>query len=143
MNIDTTYYGRFISVLEKAHGLLLKTNPETIDHDMYRSACVKEFEIIIEQSGKLLRKVLKSYFHSSQAVDNLNFKDIFRYAVKHGIMDDESGERWLQYRDNRNSTAHNYGVKFAEETLVLLPVFISDAKQLREVFKKHDNDSER
>lgn len=58
MEIDTTYYERCISTLEKAHGLLSKANPETIDYDMYRSACVKEFEIILEQSGKLLRKVL-------------------------------------------------------------------------------------
>ncbi len=51
MNIDTEYYQRCISTLEKAHGLLLLANPELIDYDMYRSACVKEFEIILEQSG--------------------------------------------------------------------------------------------
>ncbi|WP_257282160.1 MULTISPECIES: hypothetical protein [unclassified Endozoicomonas] len=28
---------------------------------MYRSACVKEFEIILEQADKLLRKYLKVY----------------------------------------------------------------------------------
>lgn len=52
MEIDTEYYQRCISTLEKAYGLLLATNPELIDYDMYRSACVKEFEIILEQSGK-------------------------------------------------------------------------------------------
>ena len=51
MNIDTEYYQRCISTLEKAYGLLLLANPELIDYDMYRSACVKEFEIILEQSG--------------------------------------------------------------------------------------------
>jgi hypothetical protein len=55
MKTDTNYYERCISTLEKAHGLLLKADPENIDYDMYRSACVKEFEIILEQSGKLLR----------------------------------------------------------------------------------------
>ena len=39
-------------------------------------------------------------------------------------------ERWLIYRDNRNSTAHDYGLGFAEETLVLLPQFIKDATAL-------------
>ncbi len=44
---------------------------------MYRSACIKEFEIILEQAGKLMRKVLKPYFHSAKAVDKLIFKDNF------------------------------------------------------------------
>ncbi len=81
MKIDTTYYERCITTLEKAHTMLLKANPENIDYDLYRSACVKEFEIILEQSGKLLRKALKPYFHSSKAADQLVFKDVFRHAV--------------------------------------------------------------
>ncbi len=130
MKIDTEYYQRCISTLEKAHGLLLIANPEHIDYDMYRSACVKEFEIILEQSGKLLRKVLKPYFHSPKAVDQLYFKDVFRQAVLRSIVDAELCERFLEYRDNRNNTAHDYGVNFASETLTLLPNFIADAKLL-------------
>jgi hypothetical protein len=138
MKIDTTYYERCISTLEKAHSLLLKSNPENIDFDMYRSACVKEFEIILEQSGKLLRKLLKPYFHSSKAVDELVFKDVFRHAVLRNIITAETCERWLQYRDNRNNTAHDYGVNFAEETLVLLPQFIADASALAQANNQHN-----
>lgn len=136
MNMDTAFLERCISTLEKAHGLLLKTEPEDIDHDMYRSACVKEFEIILEQSGKLLRKTLKPYFHSPQAVDSLYFKDIFRHATKRSIITSDECERWLKYRDNRNNTSHDYGVNFANETLVLLPQFILDAAALAEAIKK-------
>jgi hypothetical protein len=81
MKIETAYYDRCIDTLEKAYGLLLKADRELIDYDMYRSACIKEFEIILEQSGKLLRKALKPYFHSSKAVDKLYFNDVFRQAV--------------------------------------------------------------
>ncbi len=140
MYIDTMYYERCISTLEKAHALLSKANPEQIDYDMYRSACIKEFEIILEQSGKLLRKILKPYFHSSSAVDKLFFKDVFRHAVLRTIITDESCERWLQYRDNRNNTAHDYGVNFAEETLKLLPQFIIDATALAEAIKQHNEE---
>ncbi len=130
MNIDTTYLKRCIATLDKALDLLKKSNPENIDFDMYRSACIKEFEIILEQSGKLLRKVLKPYFHSSKAVDQLVFKDVFRQAALRNILTDDACERWLQYRDNRNNTAHDYGISFAEETIVLLPQFIADANEL-------------
>lgn len=136
MQIDTTFLERCISTLDKAHALLRQANPENIDYDLYRSACVKEFEIILEQSGKLLRKSLKPYFHSSRAVDQLTFKDLFRHAVLHNIIADDVCERWLQYRDNRNNTAHDYGEDFAEETLTLLPQFISDAAALAEIIKK-------
>ncbi len=130
MKIETAFLERCISTLDKAQTLLKQANPENIDFDMYRSACIKEFEIILEQSGKLLRKALKPYFHSSKAVDQLVFKDVFRHAVQRNILTDEACERWLQYRDNRNSTAHDYGVNFAEETVVLLPQFIADATEL-------------
>ena len=39
-------------------------------------------------------------------------------------------ERFLQYRANRNTTAHDYGVGFANETLVLLPMFLIDVRAL-------------
>lgn len=130
MEIDTLYLKRCTSTLEKAYSLLQKADKETIDYDMYRSASIKEFEIIIEQGGKLLKKALKPYFHSSKAVDALVFKDIFRNAALHTIIDADTCERWLIYRDNRNSTAHDYGLGFAEETLQLLPQFIIDAKAL-------------
>jgi nucleotidyltransferase substrate binding protein (TIGR01987 family) len=140
MKIDTTYLERCIATLEKAQGLLQNTTPENIDYEMYRSACIKEFEIILEQSGKLLRKALKPYFHSSQAVDQLYFKDVFRNAVLRNIITAETCERWLQYRDNRNNTAHDYGVNFAEETLVLLPGFITDAADLAIAINQQNTD---
>lgn len=40
------------------------------------------------------------------------------------------------YRDNRNNTAHDYGVNFAEETMVLLPQFIADASDLVTAFQE-------
>jgi hypothetical protein len=140
--IDTTYLERCISTLDKAYGLLLKADPAEIDYDMYRSACVKEYEIILEQCGKLLRKILKPYYHSSKAVDQLYFKDVFKQCVLRSIINLELCERFLEYRDNRNNTAHDYGVNFAEETLILLPNFIADASFIAAAIKQHNNDIE-
>ena len=140
MKIDTAYLERCINTLDKAQTLLKQSDPENIDFDMYRSACIKEFEIILEQSGKLLRKALKPYFHSSNAVDKLIFKDVFRHALLRSIITGEACERWLQYRDNRNSTAHDYGIHFAEETITLLPQFIADATPLAAAIQKLNNE---
>lgn len=70
-------------------------------------------------------------------MDRLNFKDIFRYAAKHGLISLEESERWLIYRDHRNDTAHDYGVNFADEILQLLPQFICDAYRANETIKSH------
>ncbi len=139
--LDTTFINRCIITLEKALDHLEKSDQEDISYDLYRSACVKEFEIILEQAGKILKKSLKPYYSSSIETDKLYFKDIFRNSAKHGIISIEEAERWLLYRDNRNSTAHDYGVGFAEETLVLLPQFIVDAKSLVQAIKDQ-NDTE-
>jgi hypothetical protein len=142
MIIDTTFYERCILTLQNAHAMLNQADPDTIEYDMYRSACVKEFEIILEQSGKLLRKILYPFFHSSKEVDKLNFKDLFRHAALRSLINTTACERWLEYRDNRNNVAHDYGVNFAQETLVLLPAFIDDAFELLEIIKKQGHASE-
>ncbi len=133
LNID--YFVRCIETLERAFNFLNEQPNDSDLYDIYRAACVKEFEIILEQSGKLLKKCLKPYFASSKQVDQLTFKDIFRFAAKHNLMIIEDSERWLIYRDNRNNTSHDYGVGFADDTLTLLPQFIVDAYQLSEIIK--------
>ena len=143
MIFDTTYYLRCISTLNKAYSLLISTNPELIEYDLYRSACIKEFEIILEQSGKLMRKLLKPYFPTGKDVDKLYFKDLFRHALLRDILSEEECERWINYRDNRNSTSHDYGVNFAQETLKLIPQFILDSYSLAEFINKMKYDSER
>ena len=130
MHIDTSFLQRCVQTLERSLELLNSSDKDSIEYDMYRSASVKEFEIILEQSGKLLKKALKPYFHSSKEADRLYFKDIFRHAANHSLITTEETERWMEYRDNRNSTAHDYGKGFAEETLSLLPQFIIDAKSV-------------
>ncbi|MDE0040131.1 MAG: nucleotidyltransferase substrate binding protein [Gammaproteobacteria bacterium] len=131
MNIDTTFLRRCIASLERA---LQETgeleDSEDVLYDIYRAACVKEFELVLEQSGKLLRKRLAAYFATNRQADRLNFKELFRHAAKRCLMDCDAVERWLRYRDNRNDTAHDYGENFAEATLKLLPAFVEDAKAL-------------
>ena len=133
MNIDTTFLRRCIASLERATQEIGSIDPHDVLYDIYRAACVKEFELVLEQSGKLLRKRLAAYFASNRQADRLNFKDLFRHAARHDLMDVEAVERWLRYRDNRNETAHDYGEGFAETTLKLLPDFVDDAKALADM----------
>ena len=86
MTINTLFFEHRIQTLERAQTLLCQSETESIDYEMYRSACVKEFEIILEQAGKLLRKCLKDYSHSPKAVDRLIFKVVFRQAANYDLL---------------------------------------------------------
>ncbi len=135
MSINTEFLRRCLNTLERALDGLTRSDLGDVAYDIYRAACVKEFEIVLEQSGKLLRKHLATFFASNQQTDRLAFKDLFRHAAKHGLIEPDACERWLEYRDNRNNTAHDYGEGFAETTLKLLPNFIDDAKVLAGVLE--------
>ena len=132
MKIDTTFLRRCIDSLERALEGIGQHNARDDDfmYDIYRAACVKEFELVLEQSGKLLRKRLAAWFASNKQADRLHFRDLFRHAARHNLISPAAAERWLRYRDNRNLTAHDYGEDFAEDTLALLPEFIVDARAL-------------
>lgn len=127
--INTDYLQKCIDTLERSYQMLLSAEEGTIDHESYR----KTFEMTLEQSGRLLKKRIAPYFSSKRAADMLTFKDIFRHAHKYSLLTDAETERWMKYRDNRNSTAHDYGQRFAEETLSLIEDFLADAKRLKEV----------
>ena len=128
--IDTGFLRRCILALEVAFNEVKSYGESDILHDLYRDTCVKEFELVLEQSGKLLRKRLAAFFASNRQADQLYFKDLFRHAAKHQLIDVETAERWLVYRECQNDSANRYGEHFAESVLELLPDFIADAKLL-------------
>lgn len=66
MNIDTKFLRRRINTLELAlEGISRLDRQKDLTHEIYRAACVKEFELVLEQSGKLLTKRLAIYFSST------------------------------------------------------------------------------
>ena len=131
--INTEYLEKCIRTLEQSYKLLKAAEADSIEYEMYRNSLVKGFEMSMEQSGKLLRKKLSPYFSGKRELDRIAYKDLFRHALKHSLLESREVERWLQYRDNRNSTTHDYGQEFAEETLGLIESFIEDATRLKEV----------
>ena len=140
MPINTDFLVRCVNTLESAFEHLQQREPSDELYDIFRAASVKEFEIVLEQSGKLLTKRLRPYFASNRRADKLTFQNAFRHAAKHDLISVAACERWLAYRDNRNDTAHDYGEQFAETTLKLLPSFIDDARDLARVIAESPDD---
>ena len=115
-------------------------DPTSVRFDLFRNAAIKSFEISLETAGKLIRKALREFAGTPRAIDALVFNELLRAAGKHGLMSLAEVERWLRYRANRNPTAHDYGVGFANETLGLLPAFIVDARALAAALQRLFNE---
>ena len=139
MKLNTEHLSKTSDTLAAALQFLQNTpkEQETL-YDLYRNAVIKSFELSLETSGKLLRRLLKQFVANPTEIDQLFFNDVFRHCAKYGILDEEAVSRWLKYRKSRNQTAHDYGEQLAEETLQLLPDFINDIRALIEKVKKYE-----
>lgn len=140
MKLNTDHLLRCIRTLESSLALLKEAPADSIDYAVFRNAVVKGFELVLEISGKLLRKSLKAYGGSPKSVDELFYKDVLRHAGKHGLLDPAEIERWFVYRDNRNNTAHDYGEGFARLTLALMPAFLDDARRVESILREKFGD---
>ena len=113
--VDVAFLRRCLSTLEHALAELGRSDPRR--HRVRQSSArpaSRSSRSSWSRAAKLLRKRLAPFFASNRQVDHLVFKDIFRHAAKHGLI--EIGGlrvRWMEYRDNRNETAHDYGAAFA------------------------------
>ena len=89
------------------------------------------FEVALEQSGKLRGKSLRPWFASNRQADRLTFRDIFRHAARHGLIDIDAGERWLGYRDAVDGLVdrENDGW-FHAPSIDLLRALLADARAL-------------
>lgn len=122
---------RTADTLEQALGALSRTGPgDGIMYDLYRNAAIKSFELSLETAGKLLRKALRLFGGNPREADRLVFNDVLRQCGRHGLLDQTAVERWLAYRANRNTAAHDYGEGFANETLRILPAYLADVRAL-------------
>ena len=130
MQLDTTFLERCIDALENAHTQLPQEQTDDFMYDIVRAACVKEFEIVVGISDKLLRRRMYGYFNERRQADNLTPRDLLRHAAKFGLIDIDTSERWLNYHINRSDTIYDYNDETADHTLGTLPQFITDARAL-------------
>lgn len=128
LNVDQLR--RCIRTLESSLALYGQATPYSIDQEVFRNAIVKGYELTQETAFKLIKKALKAYGHGGRKLEATPVKDLLRLAAVHGLMTLPEVERWFQYRDNRNSTAHDYGEEFSHETLRLMTPFVLDATTL-------------
>ena len=131
--INTDNLTRSVNTLQLAFDSLRKQEPEELIYDVYRGACMNEFQVVIELSASLLRRRLRPYFATVRQVNDLTFAQVFREAARLHLISLNECRKWLNYRDHHNTIAHGYGREFAEEALTMLPPLIEDARGIADM----------
>ncbi|MFH0799717.1 MAG: nucleotidyltransferase substrate binding protein [Pseudomonadota bacterium] len=96
--------------------------------DTVRAGVIQNFEFTYELCWKFIQRWLKEHQHLEDAALPRTRKDLFRLAAKHGLID--SPERWFDYGDARNITAHTYDHQKAQIVYDAAIKFAKDARAL-------------
>ena len=108
MTIRFDHLERSVKTLETSLDMLEHAEKGSVEYEVFRNSVIKGFELCLETTGSLLRKVLEQYMDfSKQRIARLPWKQVMREAAAHGLMTMEEVERWFAYRDGRNRTAHD------------------------------------
>jgi len=134
MTINTDHLQSTLRALETALTLYERAtvNQAATEQEIFRMAIIKGFELAQEISFKLMRRRLRDFGYTNRQLEATPVKELLRLATQHSLLSLTEVERWFAYCDNRNSTAHDYGEAFVQQTLHLLTDFIRDAHTLAE-----------
>lgn len=99
-------------------------------------SCVKRFEYALETSWKFMKKLLIQKYGKTD--EELTLNNIFRFMEGYGYAKD--WQKWKEYYQKRNNTAHEYNLEKSRKLLEIIPDFIKDMAYLVEILKEKLND---
>ncbi len=94
--------------------------------DYIKDSCIKRFEYTYETAKKTMNKYLKKEYDKTEK--ELSINNIFREM--YGLELIKSFENWVDYREKRNFTSHEYSEKYTYTILEIIPRFIEDSEYL-------------
>ena len=90
-----------------------------------RDGVIQRFEVAVDISQKLMRRVLQEVYHMEPA---RIAKNTIREAAGMALIAD--AERWIGHIDARNATSHTYDASKANAVFERIPGFLPDARDL-------------
>lgn len=90
-----------------------------------RDGVIQRFEVVVDISQKLMKRVLQEIYHMEPA---RIAKNTIREAAGMALIAD--AERWIGHIDARNDTSHTYDASKANAVFERIPGFLPDARDL-------------
>ncbi len=123
--VDYTAMRRAADKLREA----LAKHAEEPENEFVRDALVQRFEFNYELAHALLRKFLETTSASGATVDRMTFPTLIRTGSERGLL--LSGwDRWIDFRNARNATSHEYDEGRAMLAVALAPDFLREVEYL-------------
>lgn len=124
MPLDLTSWQRALASLERA---IVRAAAAPGDEEL-RDAVIQRFEYSYELSWKMLKRHLERVVPDPGAVDHWSFRALMREAAERGLI--AAVEPWIEYRHQRNRTAHAYDAHTANQVYDSSRAIIVDARAL-------------
>lgn len=94
----------------------------------FRTAAIKSFEYTYALALKAIERTMAERAAQPETVEQAQFRALLRMAWEQGLIQDR--DRWLEFREMRNITAHTYDADKAAQILAGLPMFITAVHHL-------------
>ena len=134
MKLDLTSWKRALASLERA---ITRSTAAPKDEEL-RDAVIQRFEYSYELSWKMLKRHLEQVVPDPGTVDQWSFKELMREAAARGLI--AAVEPWIEYRYQRNMTAHVYDPEKARLVHESARSFIRDARSLLDQVERRNVD---
>ena len=99
-----------------------------LTNEELRDAVIQRFEYCYELSWKMLKRHLEQVIPDPASADQWSFEEMMREAAERGLIAEV--EPWLEYRHQRNQTAHIYDEEKARLVYGSAVAFLKDARAL-------------
>ena len=124
MQLDLSSWKRALDSLERG---IARSVAAPADDEL-RDAVIQRFEYCYELSWKMLKRHLEQVIPDAASADQWSFRQLMREAAERGLV--PALEPWIEYRYQRNLTAHIYNEERARLVYRTALSFLGDAREL-------------
>ncbi len=129
--LDLTNLKNSLLTLDECYTDYAKQSDERM-RNYIKDSCIKRFEYTYETAKKIMNKFLKKEYDKTEK--DLTINNIFREMFGLGLI--ENFENWVNYREKRNITSHEYDMTKTYPIIDIIPNFINDVKYLIDNLEK-------
>ncbi len=101
-----------------------------------KAGVILNFEFTYELCWKFMKRWLDVNLGSSY-VEGVSRRQLFRLSAEHRLVGDV--DRWMEYHDARNETAHTYNESTAEDVIETAHQFLADAQKLLQALEANND----
>jgi len=140
MKLDLSSLRKAVESLEKtlrvADDDAFMSRLEEDQKQAVKAGVIQNFEFTYELCWKFMRRWLQVNL-GSVYVAGVSRRQLFRLSAEHQLLGDV--DRWMEYHDARNETAHTYDESTAEDVFDTAHKFLADSQKLLQALEARND----